>query len=79
MLIGDIKKTEIIWDIEKGIKYTFNKNRFTIEKTKEGYLIIDIEINWDGKIVSVKKSLHNYESMKFWLYASKITSYNKKC
>lgn len=78
MIISDNKKTDIIWDIEKGVKYTFNKNRYTIEKTKEGYLIIDTDFSWDGKIISVKKSLHSYDSMKFWLYASKITNY-KKC
>ena len=76
-MIGDIRKTDIIYKIGKGVKYSFNKNRYIIENTKEGYLITDTDFTWDGKIVSVKKSLHNYDSMKFWLYRSKITSFKE--
>ena len=76
-MVYDNKKTEIIWEIRDGQKYSFNKNRFTIEKTKEGYLITDSDINWDGKVLGVKKSLHDYDSMKFWLYQTKINSYKK--
>ena len=77
MIIGDNKKTEIILEIKDGQKYSFNKNRFTIEKTGEGYLITDADVNWDGRIISVKKSLHNYDSMKFFLYKTKINNYKK--